>query len=69
MLDNQIYLVLKFLGITSGVVLLVLLCYLLIEIIMTVRAFRKIVDRVELLTDIKGWLTLSKIFSRSKSKK
>ncbi len=52
------------------IIILILLVYVLIELIRIIIGVRRMVNRVELLTDIGGWLKLLRKFpGRRKNKK
>jgi len=48
------------------VLLLILVLLLLIEIIRTVIAARKVIQRVEMLSDVKEWLNFFRFFKKRK---
>jgi len=64
---DLIYILKIVIGILSAGALLALI-FLLIEIVRIFTKIRRIVERVELLTDIKGWFTLFRKFSRKDKK-
>ncbi|MDA1353846.1 MAG: hypothetical protein O3A01_05170 [bacterium] len=47
-------------------VLVALFCYLIVEIILIFKGFRRMVERIEYMTDVKEWFRFAKWFRPSK---
>lgn len=50
-------------------VLVALFCYLVVEIILIFKGFRRMVERVEYMTDIKEWFKLTRWLRPSQRRK
>ncbi|MCP4050691.1 MAG: hypothetical protein GY730_08305 [bacterium] len=67
---NEPFFIFKLIIYVVCIALLILLAYFIVEVIRIVIGARRIVDRVELMTDISSWLKiLRKLPGRKKKKK
>ncbi|MFC1770612.1 hypothetical protein ACFLZV_01880 [Candidatus Margulisiibacteriota bacterium] len=66
-MDFIFYVKSTILVLSAGVLFVLLLCF--IEGVRILSRFRRIAERIELLTDIKGWFLFLRKFSRSSKKK
>jgi hypothetical protein len=65
----EVFFIFKIILLAICVLLLLLLAFLMIELIKVLMGVRRMIARLELITDVAGWFKLIRKFSRRKKEK